>query len=99
MSRHPRHVRVMSDLPVKADIHQRGLHVRLVPSGHQSRRNPSGSSARCLDFADIEETRPRAEDASRVLGGLIRWRNATLPRFSPPASIYPRIKIGVPASQ
>ena len=35
-------------------------------SGHQSRRNPSGSSARCLDFADTEETRPRAEDASRV---------------------------------
>ena len=35
-------------------------------SGHQSRRNPSGWSARCLDFADIEETRPRAEDASRV---------------------------------
>jgi hypothetical protein len=56
----------MSDLPLKADIHQRGLHVRLVPSGHQSRRNPSGSSARCLDFVDMEETRPRAEDASRV---------------------------------
>jgi len=56
----------LSDLPLKADFHQRGLHVRLVPSGHQSRRNPSGSSARCLDFADIEETRPRAEDASRV---------------------------------
>ena len=61
-----RHVRVMSVIPLKADIHQRGLHVRLVPSGHQSRRDPSGSSARCLDFADIEETRPRAEDASRV---------------------------------
>jgi hypothetical protein len=25
------HVRVMSDLPLKADIHQRGLHIRLVP--------------------------------------------------------------------
>ena len=61
-----RYVRVMSDIFLKADIHQRGLHVRLVPSGHQSRRNPSGSLARCLDFADIEETRPRAEDASRV---------------------------------
>jgi len=26
-----RHVRVMSDMPLKADIHRRGLHVRLVP--------------------------------------------------------------------
>ena len=57
----------MSALPPKADIRQRIEHVCFVPiSGHQSRRNPSGSSARCLDFADIEETRPRAEDASRV---------------------------------
>jgi hypothetical protein len=26
-----RHVRVTSVIPLKADIHQRGLHVRLVP--------------------------------------------------------------------
>ena len=26
-----RHVRVMSVIPLKADIHQRGLHVRFVP--------------------------------------------------------------------
>jgi hypothetical protein len=26
-----RHVRVVSVIPLKADIHQRGLHVRLVP--------------------------------------------------------------------
>ena len=25
------HVRVMSFIPLKADIHQRGVHVRLVP--------------------------------------------------------------------
>jgi hypothetical protein len=26
-----RHVRIMSVLPLKADIHKRGLHVRFVP--------------------------------------------------------------------
>jgi len=34
-----RHVRVVSVIPIKADIHQRGLHVRLVPkadAGHHS---------------------------------------------------------------
>ena len=31
-----RHVRVMSVILLKADIHQRGLHVRLARSGHSS---------------------------------------------------------------
>jgi hypothetical protein len=47
-----------------------GINVCYVPKADITlRRNPSGSSARCLDFADIEETRPRAEDASRVPRG------------------------------
>ena len=29
-----RHVRVTSVIPLKADIHQRGLHVRLVPEAN-----------------------------------------------------------------
>ena len=31
-----RHVRVMSVIPLKADIHQRALHVRLVPATDES---------------------------------------------------------------
>jgi hypothetical protein len=33
-----RHVRVMSVIPLKADIHQRGLHVRLVPKADMRTR-------------------------------------------------------------
>ena len=36
-----RHVRVMSVIPLKADIHQRGLHVRLVPKADIVSREPS----------------------------------------------------------
>jgi hypothetical protein len=32
-----RHVRVMSVIPLKTDIHQRGLHVRLVPQADISK--------------------------------------------------------------
>ena len=32
-----RHVRVMSVIPLKADIRQRGLHVRLVPEADIAR--------------------------------------------------------------
>ena len=32
-----RHVRFMSVIPLKADIHRRGLHVRLVPLADISR--------------------------------------------------------------
>jgi hypothetical protein len=34
-----RHVRVVSVIPLKADIHQRGLHVRLVPIADMSSRS------------------------------------------------------------
>jgi hypothetical protein len=44
-----RHVRVMSVIPLKADIHQRGLHVRLGPRSPPTMA--SLSVARILDYA------------------------------------------------
>ena len=38
-----RHVRVMSVIPLKADIHQRGLHVRLVPEADVVALNPQAA--------------------------------------------------------
>jgi hypothetical protein len=53
-----RHVRVMSIIPLEADIHQRGLHVRFVPSGHHNghqldrgRATPGAISLRWRDRA------------------------------------------------
>jgi hypothetical protein len=40
-----RHVRVMSVIPLKADIHQRGLHVRFVPI---LLKNSSGEHFGCI---------------------------------------------------
>ena len=35
-----RHVQIMSVIPLKADIHQRGLHVRFVPISDVAQRYP-----------------------------------------------------------
>jgi hypothetical protein len=40
-----RHVRVMFVIPLKADIHQRGLHVRLVPQADIHNEMWSANSA------------------------------------------------------
>ena len=47
-----RHVRVMSVIPLKADIHQRGLHVRLVPQADIERGPPRAPSA-SVKFATL----------------------------------------------
>ena len=90
----------MSALPLKADMLSVSIDVRFVPKAdislgvtHQVRRLAAWTLQTQKKPGHARRTR------AGFLGGLIRWRNATLPRFSPPASIYPRIKIGVPASQ
>ena len=40
-----RHVRVMSVIPLKPDIHQRGLHVRLVPQADTGKNIPAAHGA------------------------------------------------------
>ena len=42
-----RHVRYMSVLPLKADIHKRGLHVRLVPLTDIAESNAHARNAQC----------------------------------------------------
>jgi hypothetical protein len=43
-----RHVNVMSVIPLKAEIHQRGLHVRLVPKANIPHRPSEGGSGAIL---------------------------------------------------
>ena len=53
-----RDVRVMSVIPLKADIHQRGLHVRLANSGHRPslpNHRMQGSSRESKVVARIDE--------------------------------------------
>ena len=44
-----RNVRVMSVVPLKADIHQRGVHVRLVPKADVGRCQPKLTSSEADD--------------------------------------------------
>ena len=45
-----RHVRVMSVIPLSADIHQRGLHVPLVPITDVGIRSASMQSCNSMGF-------------------------------------------------
>src|SRR6476659_618423 len=45
-----RHVRVMSVIPLKADIHQRGLHVRFVPTLAHELHLPAGAHEQPLSM-------------------------------------------------
>ena len=77
MSRHPRHVRVMSDLPLKPDIHQRGLHVRLVPLADTVCHGPG-------DHDGVNQRPPRC----RVSSGNLAQQGCVKSRRS--AAVAPR---------
>ena len=60
-----RHVRVMSVIPLKADIHQRGLHVRLVPEADTARRDEGVAVGR----SNLIASPLREEDARNNAAG------------------------------
>jgi hypothetical protein len=73
-----RHVRVMSVIPLKADIHQRGLHVRFVP-------RPDMIGDRWLSAMINRD--PRGLSIVYESGQALRWRcpfNAAPPHLSAP---------------
>ena len=63
-----RRVRGMSVIPLKADIHQRGLHVRLVPITDIPRR----PTAALISFDRGFEPRPKTMASIRSASGCLR---------------------------
>ena len=75
---------------------QTNFKVGSTPSRQATDMIQSVGSPACFGLCrHIEETRPRAEDASRVPRRADPVAECDLAEVSPPASIYPRTKIGV----